>query len=66
MEFIKNLFKDDETIVGLCGFKDKNAQMYIPQTKEENHAPKAYYNNLFAQNYNKQYQTNTKNNFLLG
>ena len=34
MDFIKNLFKDDEKIIGLCGFKnakDSELSVYIPK-----------------------------------
>lgn len=34
MNFIKNLFKDDEKLIGLCGFKEaagENLNVYIPK-----------------------------------
>lgn len=34
MDFIKNLFKDEDKIIGLCGFKngeDKNLRVFIPK-----------------------------------
>ena len=34
MDFIKNLFKDEEKIIGLCGFKDfkpKSMGAYLPK-----------------------------------
>ena len=52
MEFLKNLFKDDEKIVGLCGFKKKET------TKIYSFAPQFNATKLI-------YSTNTKNNFLL-
>lgn len=51
MDFIKNLFKDDEKIIGLCGFKKKTTKIY-------SFSPKINTVELF-------YGTNTKNNFLL-
>lgn len=52
MEFIKNLFKDDEKIIGLCGFKKIAPQTFTFKPK---------YSNTFELFY----CTNTKNNFLL-
>ncbi len=51
MEFLKNLFKDDEKIVGLCSFRKKKQQIYTF--------------NAQLSNINLVYKTNTKNNFLL-
>lgn len=51
MEFIKNLFKEDEKIIGLCGFKKQAQKIY-------SFSPKINTAELF-------YGTNTKNNFLL-
>lgn len=51
MEFIKSLFKEDEKIIGLCGFKKKTPKIY-------SFSPKINTIELF-------YGTNTKNNFLL-
>ncbi len=51
MDFIKNLFKDDEKIVGLCGFKKK--------------APKIYSFTPDFTRRDIVFGTNTKNNFLL-
>ena len=34
MDFIKNLFKSEEKLIGLCGFKDENSEnlsVYIPK-----------------------------------
>ena len=32
MEFLKNLFKDEERIIGLCGFKkEEEVRIYIPK-----------------------------------
>lgn len=59
MDFIKNFFKDDDAIIGLCGLRDKDAKMYIPR----GHSQTNYYRNMFEQN--SKYGTNTKNNFLL-
>lgn len=52
MEFIKNLFKDDEKIIGLCGFRKTAPQTFTFKSKCSNTFE------LF-------YSTNTKNNFLL-
>lgn len=52
MEFIKNLFKDDEKIIGLCAFKKTAPQTFTFKPK---------YSNTFELFYS----TNTKNNFLL-
>ena len=51
MEFIKNFFKDDEKIIGLCSFKKKTQKTY------------SIYPDF--RNLNMFYATNTKNNFLL-
>lgn len=51
MDFIKNLFKEDEKIIGLCGFKKKTPKIY-------SFTPQINTVELF-------YSTNTKNNFLL-
>ena len=51
MEFLKNLFKDDEKVIGLCSFKKKHQKVY-------SFAPQLKNTTLF-------YSTNTKNNFLL-
>lgn len=55
MEFIKNLFKDDEKIIGLCGFKNQKMPLSLP-----NHR----YENMFGKT-NLVFKTNTKYNFLL-
>ncbi|CDE44888.1 unknown [Clostridium sp. CAG:768] len=52
MEFLKNLFKDDEKIIGLCSFKKKET------TKIYSFTPQFSATKLI-------YSTNTKNNFLL-
>ncbi len=53
MEFLKNLFKNEERVVGLCAFNKKNSRVsYYSYTPQFN-APKLIYN------------TNTKNNFFL-
>lgn len=49
MEFIKNLFKDDEKIVGLCSFRKKEQKVIIPDFR----GLKLVYN------------TNTSKNFLI-
>ncbi len=51
MEFLKNLFKDDDKVIGLCSFNKKTQKVYT-------FAPQIKNTNLF-------YSTNTKNNFLL-
>lgn len=51
MEFIKNLFKDDEKAIGLCSIKEKESKTY--SFTPEYSAIKLIYS------------TNTKNNFLL-
>lgn len=51
MEFIKNLFKEDEKAIGLCSFKKKEQKIY-------SFTPQFNAINLI-------YSTNTKNNFLL-
>ncbi len=51
MEFLKNLFKDDEKVIGLCSFKKKRVKVY-------SFTPAVNQINLI-------YNTNTKNNFLL-
>ncbi len=51
MEFIKNLFKDDDKVIGLCSFKKKEQKIY-------SFTPQFSTINLV-------YGTNTKNNFLL-
>ena len=51
MEFIKNLFKEDEKIIGLCGFREKSPIIHT-------YKPELSSIELF-------YTTNTKNNFLL-
>ncbi len=51
MEFIKNLFKNDEKAIGLCSFKKKEQKIYT-------FAPQYSAIDLI-------YNTNTKNNFLL-
>ncbi len=51
MEFIKNLFKDDEKVIGLCSFKEKKQKTY-------SFTPEYSAIELI-------YGTNTKNNFLL-
>lgn len=51
MEFIKNLFKDEDKAVGLCSFKKKEQKIYT-------FTPKFSTVELI-------YSTNTKNNFLL-
>ncbi len=51
MEFIRNLFKDDEQIVGLSGFKKKQPKIYSP-------VPDFTRRDIV-------FFTNTKNNFLL-
>lgn len=51
MEFFKNLFKDDEKIIGLCSFKKKPSKIYSFEPK---------FNAIELI-----YSTNTKNNFLL-
>lgn len=51
MEFIKNLFKEDEKAIGLCSFKKKEQKIYT-------YTPQFNAINLI-------YSTNTKNNFLL-
>jgi len=51
MEFIRNLFKDDEQIVGLSGFKKKQPKIFwsVPDFTRRDFV----------------FYTNTKNNFLL-
>lgn len=52
MEFLKNLFKNEERVIGLCAFNKKNGrvnQSFTPQFKPQ----KLIYN------------TNVKNNFFL-
>ena len=51
MEFIKNLFKDDEKVIGLCSFRKKSTKIY-------SFCPNKNTVELF-------YSTNIKNNFLL-
>ncbi len=32
MEFLKNLFKDEDRVIGLCGFKkEEEVRVYIPR-----------------------------------
>ena len=52
MKFLKNLFKDEEKVVGLCAFNKKNGRVLYSYTPQFN-APKLIYS------------TNTKNNFFL-
>lgn len=52
MEFLKNLFKNEEKVVGLCAFNKKNGKVSYSYTPQFN-AQKLIYN------------TNTKNNFFL-
>ena len=51
MEFIRNFSRDDEKVVGLCGFKDKMPKIH-------NITPDFTRRDIV-------YFTNTKNNFLL-
>ena len=51
MEFIKNLFKEEDKAIGLCSFKQKEQKIYT-------FTPKYSTVTLI-------YSTNTKNNFLL-
>lgn len=51
MNFLKNLFKDDEKVVGLCSFRKKTDKLY-------SFSPQFSAIKLV-------YKTNTKNNFLL-
>ena len=57
MDFLKNLFKDDDSIIGLSGFKD-----FTPKIKA-GQKPQNYYN-IFTRD-EKIYSTDTKKNFLL-
>ena len=59
MEFLKKLFDDDDKIVGLCGFKEKDKKIDLRRYI----APQAY-NNIFEKT-NLVFNTNTKHNFLL-
>lgn len=52
MKFLKDLFKDEEKVIGLCSFNKKNGRVSHTYTPQFN-APKLIYN------------TNTKNNFFL-
>lgn len=52
MDFIKNLFKDEDKVIGLCSFKKHTQKIY-------SFSPK------FNDNIELFYSTNTKNNFLL-
>ena len=60
MEFLKKLFDNDDKIVGLCGFKEKDTKIDLRRSK----AVQAYNNNIFEKQ-NLVFQTNTKYNFLL-
>lgn len=51
MEFLKKLFKEEEKIIGLCGFRKKEQKTF-------------YFTPQFSA-INLVYSTNTKNNFLL-
>lgn len=52
MEFLKNLFKKEERVVGLCALNKKNGRVSYTYTPQFN-AQKLIY------------RTNTKNNFFL-
>ena len=61
MEFFKKLFKDDDYIVGLSGFKNECEDLKISRKKSS----QSYYNIFTPQKQNLVFYTNTKNNFLL-
>ncbi|MBQ8168047.1 hypothetical protein IJZ97_01360 [bacterium] len=48
MEFIKKLFKDDDKIIGLCGFKkEEELRVYIPKLDPSKM--------IYSTNYNKNF-----------
>ena len=60
MEFLRKLFKDDDYIVGLSGFKEE-----LGGIKKIAKSPKTQCYNIFTPPKNLVFYTNTKDNFLL-
>lgn len=79
MEFLKKIFKDDDYVVGLSGFKDKLSPLQTGEGDSVNEQSEFYtvgrggnltrkelpQYNIFTPSKNLVFYTNTKNNFLL-